>query len=120
MLDRFRRLTGEIGTANALLYLVDRVLTALSGGRARLFRYYLVVQPVAERPRLPPHRGASIVVTPVAADDPRTADFPRPEPVLRFRYDQGGLALSAYLDDQFVGCLWLNLGPYLERSEERV
>lgn len=114
MLNKFRRVSKEIGGINAILYLIDRCLSAVSASHARLFRYYLIAQPVPDKPLLPAHRGAGVAVHRIEADDSRVADFPRPAKVIRFRYQQNALALSAYQDDAFVGCLWLNLGPYNE------
>ncbi|MBN2887555.1 MAG: hypothetical protein JXM75_12705, partial [Chromatiaceae bacterium] len=51
--DSLRRL----GWRDGLLYLLAEGLRRASRGRVRLFKYYLMVQPLDEGPVLPAHRG---------------------------------------------------------------
>jgi hypothetical protein len=111
--DRFRRSIREMGWVNGVLYVFDRLLVTVSGGRARLHKNYLVAQPVWTR-RLPPHRGTTIEVRRVAAFDPIIREFPRPDRAAPYRFNQGATCLTALLAGKFIGFVWLTLGPYQE------
>jgi len=107
-------LTSSMGWLNGILYLADRVLDTLSGGRARLFKYYFVRQAVHPRPLLPAHRGRKISVHELSSDDARLSQLPRPREVVQARFEQGGRCLAGFMDDVFVGCIWVNPGKYRE------
>lgn len=102
------------GILDGLLYTMGRVLQVLSGSRARLFKYYLVAQPVPEKPWLPPGKPERVIVKAVGMADAARVAFPRPAEVIRARYAQGGKCLAAYKDGEFLGFIWYNLGLYLE------
>lgn len=104
----------ELGVVNALLYLADRLLRALSGGRIRLHKYYFMVQPVAARPWLPSRRGASFEVRRLSPQHPALARFPRPEAAFPYRFGQGAVCLAAFKAETPVGFLWFTVAPYRE------
>jgi hypothetical protein len=104
----------DLGFANAGLYLCDRVLQRLTGARAFIQRYYLVVQPVDVPIRLPQRLGANFRVRRVDRQDPQIGAFPRPPAVVAGRYDQGSTCLALFDDDNLAGFIWLCPGPYLE------
>ncbi|MDQ2694516.1 MAG: N-acetyltransferase [Pseudomonadota bacterium] len=111
---KVRSVVLELGFWNGVLYLLDAGLSRLSRGRWRLYKYYLVVQPVSATPLLPAHRGRNIVVRQIHRHDPEIGTFPRPARRIQWRFDQGGQCLAAYLDGALVGFLWFNPGPYQE------
>lgn len=113
MLDRLRANIAALGAANGILYSLDRALSALSR-QLRVFRYIVVAQPVRAATLLPPGRGKSIAVRPMAPGDPALADLPLDAAVLSFRFDQGAQCLGAFRDQTAVGCLWLAFDGYEE------
>lgn len=104
----------QLGWMNAMLYTLDRFLSSISGGSVRLYKYYLVAQPVMETPLLPPGRGNKIEVRRICREADATPEFPRPAAAIRARFEQGATCLAAYKNGQFIGFLWLALGSYQE------
>lgn len=113
LIGRLRATVGELGLGTALLYWTARVLDR-SGGLAALHRYVIVLQPVPEAPLLKPHRGRSITVREVAADEECLAALPLTRDVLDYRFGQGATCYGAFQDGALIGCLWLALGPFDE------
>lgn len=104
----------DLGFGNAGLYLCGRVLQRLSGGRAFIQRYFLVVQPVDVPIRLPQRLGARFRVRLVDSQDPEVRAFPRPAEVIAARYAQGSTCLALFRDETLAGFIWLCPGPYEE------
>jgi hypothetical protein len=104
----------QLGWTNGLLYLAHRALSALSGGRARIVRYYLVAQPVLERSPNNLRPSAGNPVTFVSPDDPLTASFPRPPGVIARRFANNDLCIAARSGERFAGFLWIARGRYAE------
>lgn len=109
-----RQTIRELGWLNTCCYALDRLLAACSGGRGRIHKYYFVAQPVAHRPWLPPKRGADIEVRQIDESDPVIKEFPRPDRAMPYRFKQGAVCLSGSKAGQWIGFLWLTLGPYRE------
>lgn len=106
------RLRDELGTWNALLYVASRLLERISGRRARLVKYYIVVQPIRPAAPLRPDPKTDIRFT--YRDDVLVLDFPRPAPVVEGRYASGSHCLTATVDGRFAGFLWWQHGRYEE------
>lgn len=104
----------QLGWLNGCLYALDRLLVAVSGGRARLHKYYFVAQPVAEKRWLPPQRGATLEVRQVTASDPIISEFPRPSAAASYRFSQDAVCLVEFKAGKCVGFIWFTLGPYQE------
>ncbi len=104
----------QMGWLDTGLYALDRLLNKVSKGGTRLYKYYLVAQPVAKASLLPPGRGAQIQVRPIGAQDAGAKQFPRPAAAIEARYAQGARCLAAFRDDRFIGYLWLSLDGYQE------
>lgn len=113
MLGKLRSAVAEFGWLRAVPYGINRLCARL-GHRDVLFLYRFVAQPVADRPALPPGRGRSIAVRPIAAGDPALAQTPLTPEVLAYRFDQGARCLGAFHNDALIGYTWLCLGPYRE------
>lgn len=104
----------QLGALNAALYLIDRVLSRATVGRARLVRYHIVAQPIG-RPgatRLRPDTKTRLALTP--ADSPLVRQFPRPASVIGARFAAGGQCLSAVVEDDFAGYVWWQRDRYEE------
>jgi GNAT superfamily N-acetyltransferase len=80
----------------------------------KVIRYFLVAQPIRDRPFLPRRGTGGIevrLVTPDAYDD---AWFPRPRTTINARFAQGARCFCAFNNGEPVGCIWLLAGAYLE------
>ena len=96
----------SFGVVNGTLYLVGRVLQALSCGRARLIRYYIVAQPVPN-PFVPMCKLSETErVHEAGLESPLVGFFPRPQEVVRSRFQRGHVCLVATSKDRFSGFLW--------------
>ncbi len=111
---KFKQLTREMGTTDALFYIAKRIITLLSFSRCRLIRYLIVAQPVPDKPILPSRRGAKIKVKEVRLGDPLIEAFPVPLSVTEERYSQGARCLVALENECFVGYLWFIADKYVE------
>ena len=103
-----------LGVRNGLWLIVHRVLGKVSKGRARVFRYYLVAQPIPQVGNGQLRATASSVVRRVEGDDPHVSDFPRPQHVIARRFDSGAHCYVAEVKGRFAGYLWLAYGGYDE------
>lgn len=112
-INRARISIQELGTVNAILLALNRFLRGLSRGRARIFKYYFVGQPVAPVALLKKKTG-SIVIRKIEKDDAEVHAFPRPQTVIRDRFQQGAHCFAAYNGGQFAGYIWLMLKTYNE------
>jgi len=83
-------------------------------GHGLLYRYELVAQAVAERPRLGARRGASIETRRLGPGDPALAELPLDDAVLAARFAQGAVCLGAFKGGRTIGCLWFVPGAYEE------
>lgn len=104
----------QLGWVNGGFFLLHRLLTLVSKGRLRIFKYYLVAQPVAKSRLLPAKRGKNIEVREVSEQDEVASQFPRPLNVIKARFEGGAKCLVAFNDGQFIGFLWLLLRDYRE------
>ena len=114
MLPKARAAFHQMGIANGLLYFADRLLSRVSGGRARLIRYLIVAQPVSGERDSNNLRRAKCPIRVVAPEDPVVAQFPRPAPVIAARFRARSLCLVAEVREQFAGFIWLAFGGYDE------
>lgn len=113
MFRKFNAATAELGRLNAVLYAAGRLLSRLSG-ELRLYRYYIVAQPVPDQPLLPARRGRSIEVDRIGAGHRGFVRLPLTEDVITYRFAQDAVCFGAFRNGEIQGCLWLCLGPYDE------
>lgn len=102
----------QLGPWNAVLYAASRALERISGGRARIVKYYIVAQPVQASVPLRPD--PKTVVRFTGPDDSVTSSFPRPRQVIERRYACGAQCLAATVGDQFAGFIWWQRERYDE------
>lgn len=114
MFDTLRNTVREIGRVNAILYWLSRVLHKTSGGRAQLFKYLLVAQPVTEQENTPARRGRGIEVSEADSGTILATDFGRPAAVIAERLRNGSRCLLAYKNGQVVGFQWFTAHSYFE------
>ena len=103
-----------IGWMNTGFLVLHRLLSKISYGNIRIFKYQLVAQPVNNKSFLPLARGKKIVVRQIDEEDSIIHHFPRPISVIRERFKNGAICLVAFKDEEFLGFIWLMLGPYQE------
>lgn len=120
LFSAFRQRLGDIfrrfGVLNGGLYLLDRIMAKLTGGKARIIRYLLVAQPV---PAEAAGKPVAIVagrsrIRPVTPGDPVEQAFPRPAEVIALRQASGAACIVAEVSERFAGFIWLARGEYEE------
>jgi hypothetical protein len=110
---KLKKLLQELGLVGTLCYVFYR-LCAMSGGRASLYRYLFVAQPIPRVPLMPARRGRSIAIRQVPPTDPVLLSLPLDEKVLSYRAGQGAICFGAFKEGKIIGCLWLCLSSYEE------
>ena len=108
------QLVQQIGWLNASLYLLNRLFSIISHDRIRLYKYYLIAQPVARESLLPPSKSNSITIREINEEDEIIQIFPRPIKVIHNRFRSGAKCLIATQNNEFIGFLWLHFYPYQE------
>ena len=112
--QRIHQLLLSFGWLNTLIYLLGRLLGRISQNRVRIYKYYLVMQPVHKKPLLPPGRGKNIKIRLIDKEDEVIHQFPRPYKVIQDRFKNGAKCLVAFKDQQFIGFIWLVFDCYQE------
>jgi len=111
---RIRATVSSLGTLDAALYGVDRVLRPMTGGWCRLTSYLLVAQPVPP----PPHRhippNSAFTFRKIDTDEIRSLRFPRPQEAIERRLDQDCMCFAAFREDELIAFVWLITSDYLE------
>jgi hypothetical protein len=113
-LAAWRRLAKELGPGPALLYVMDRVLQGLSGGRARIVPYALYAQPIGAQAFKSVRDDPGTIIARSAPGDPLAAKFPRPAPVIQARHAHGAQCFAATVKGEFAGYIWIARGRYEE------
>lgn len=111
--QRLTLLVRELGVKTAFLYLLDRVLRRMNH-RWGFYYYQFWIQPVLERPRLPPARGRAFSFRLIQSADPGLHDLGRPSAVISQRFSQGAQCLMATKEGVLVGCIWFVHHAYIE------
>lgn len=111
---KLKQVVRDFGWLDSSLYALERTLARTTGGWARIERFVIVAQPLADRPILPPGRGRKIAVTEIRPGHAIVNAFPRPPAVIKTRYDQGAICFAATRDDRFLGFIWLVTEAYDE------
>jgi hypothetical protein len=111
---RLRALVDELGLVAASLYLIDRMVRWLSGGRARLVAYALYAQPIGTGRLAAMREDANTLIAAVAASDPICATFPRPAAVIRQRFDEAARCYVARVKGSFGGYIWISRERHVE------
>lgn len=112
--QRLRALVDTLGGAATCLYLLHRLVSLLSGGRARLIAYALCAQPIGTGRVAAMREDASTSIAVVAASDPICAIFPRPAAVIRQRFDEAARCYVARVKGDFGGFIWISRERHAE------
>jgi GNAT superfamily N-acetyltransferase len=110
----FGALRRELGLLDAALYAIARALGGITRGRARLVKYYITMQPVAETELTPARRGRQIEVREASPAEALALPVERPRTVIEARLRHGGRCLTARKAGQLVGFQWFTLEDYPE------
>jgi hypothetical protein len=110
---QLQELIGQQGAGNACLYLINR-MTSSHSIPLSFNKYYFVTQLLNTQPLLPPQRGRQLNVVELIQDQITPHPCPRPEAVIKDRYDQGATCLAAYNNKDFAGCLWFAASRFRE------
>lgn len=103
----------EFGAAAGSLYVIDRLLRAVSP-RLGLIVYELMVQPVLEKPLLPASMAAHLSYHLIQPGDAEVAQMPARTEIKAQRFARGTQCLGVYLKGKWVGYIWLARDEYLE------
>lgn len=101
----------EMGGVNAVLFFSNRLFSCLP---VTIHKYYFFAQELSGKKLLPKHRGAGISIEEVSIEKILKMPLPRPEIVIKSRFEQGAVCLSAFLKNEFTGCFWYVEGQYIE------
>jgi len=104
----------SLGWSNGLLYLIARGLSAATGGRGRLIKYYFMVQPVPAEPLRALPKVSKTLVYQVSPGDAIIRTFPRPASVISRRFADGAVCFVAENEQNLAGFIWLRLDRYDE------
>ena len=110
MLNKLKTLTGlwkDLGPFNTALYLLHRILSGPSRGRAGIERFIFVAQPVPAETHLPANKSVQSAVKRLNPDDPLLTQCQRPAAVIAARFAQGAICLAIIKGDQLQGSIWL-------------
>lgn len=108
------QLIRQLGWLNTVLYIFSRLLSMISHNRIRLYKYYLIAQPVAKKSLFRSGKEGSIVIREINEGDDVTQFFPRPGNAIKNRFRSGAKCLVAFKNNEFVGFLWLLFDNYQE------
>lgn len=108
------RLAHDVGTFNAMLYAISRLLSIVTFGHSRLLKYDITAQPVRAGEMTPPRRGRQITVVEADREQIMAMEVDRPPDVLEQRIRNGGRCLAAYKDGSLAGFQWFTLNDYPE------
>ena len=114
MLAKLKKTYRELGTADTLLYMLDKALVKLTFNSLLIHKYYITRQPVTSSLSVPATKALDIEIKQLASDDPVLKEMDRPSTTLQQRYALGGQCFAAFKKDQFAGNLWLNFDQYQE------
>jgi hypothetical protein len=112
--EELYKMLRQWGWLNTGLFIVNRILGIVSRGHVRLYKYYLMAQPVAKETLVPQGRGKKIEIRLIQENDEIIKEFPRPAAAIRSRFKQGAKCLVALKEGEFAGFLWLLMGSYQE------
>lgn len=107
------RLIKELGTINASLYLFNLFFKTLNIPVVCI-KYYFVSQEFHYKPLLPRNRGENLIVKELPISYQNHHPCPRPQSVIRDRYQQGASCLAVYKQEEFAGCFWYIKKKYHE------
>ncbi len=103
----------ELGVINSCLYLFNRIFKT---GNIPVFfiKYYFFSQLFHNEKLLPESRGKKLIPRILPNTFLDNHPCPRPESVIKDRYQQGAVCLAIYKQEEFAGCFWYIKEKYHE------
>ncbi len=109
-MGKLTELAGRLKSPEGRIFLLKRVLGGFGIG---MDNFYLVVQPVPQKP-LAGRLGRNIEIRAIGPEDYREAWFPRPQKFIDLRFEQGARCWVAFKKGEAVGCIWIMPGAFRE------
>lgn len=109
-----REMAARSGWAVTTLFIAHRLLSAVSGGNARIVPYALVAQPIGTGAYAAVRDDPLTVIHEADAHDPLANALPRPEAVNTQRWANGAACHVAVVRGSFAGTIWIQRGAYDE------
>ncbi len=113
MLEKLTSPYKEFGVLGGTIYLVDRLLGAVSSGTGAYF-YELMVQPIPDGEIIPARFMKNLEFREIARGDPDIETMPARPEIKDDRFDQGAICLGMYKKSALIGYIWFATGEYLE------
>ena len=113
MLHKLTSPMREFGWLGGLIYAMDRVLARISPA-FRLYFYEIMVQPIPDRPLVPPRLTRNLEMREIKRGDPEVDLMPARHDVKESRFAQDAICLGAYRDRAFIGYIWFCFRRYHE------
>ena len=113
LIERLRGPFREFGFGVGLLYMVDRLLLAVSP-RCGLYVYELMAQAVTGKPLLPAGLARNLRFAEISAGHPDIDLMPARVEIKAQRFDQGARCLGVYRQDELIGYVWFCRDRYDE------
>lgn len=114
ILQKIRQNLGELGTMNALLFFLKKLLYRMTFKKVYLHKYYITRQPVITQKLVQTNKALDIKIKQINADDELLRQMDRPFGTLQTRFDREGECFVALKRGKFAGNLWLNFERYQE------
>lgn len=111
---RLRERIDELGALVTVQLFIDRLLTLLSGGRARLITYALMAQPIGAGAFATVRSDAATAVQELRPGEALADALPRPTAINLQRWAAGAQCLAATVKGAFAGTIWIARGQYEE------
>lgn len=103
----------EFGPLAGSLYVIDRVLRRLSPSLG-LYFYELMVQPIPDKPLLPPNFTRNLAYREIKRGDPEVDLMPARPDIKLSRFAQNAICLGAFHKGEFLGYIWFCFRSYDE------
>lgn len=103
----------EFGLFPGLIYIIDRFFGVFSSN-LRLFCYELLVQPIPEKPLIPPNMTKQLEIQEIKHGDPEIDLMPARPDIKESRFNQNATCLGVYQGGKFIGYIWLCFHAYEE------
>lgn len=112
--SRLRKSVDELGAVVTTQHFIDRALSSVSAGRARLITYALMAQPIGADALARVRSDANTVVQELHPGEPLVDALPRPAAINLQRWADGAQCLAATVKGAFAGTIWIARGHYDE------
>ncbi len=103
----------ELGFLVGVLYLFDKGLKQVSPN-LRLLSHALMVQPISNKPLLPPSMKKIFEYREIKPGDKHLNNMPRPMTIIEYRFNQKAICLGLFKKEELIGYIWFCFNSYKE------